>query len=211
MQATKTLISSSTKIEPTGSTIGIDIHDVSKLNIINKVDITIWDFAGQMEYATNHQVRLLVDLLIHKYFLSSWNVIYILVVDISQPLEEQKQKTYFWLQYMRSQLKEGGNYTIIIVGNKIDLVNSDADIKMSKEFFRKLRESSDIADYFTMAASSSLNIKKVLQFIKKVCVRFLDKKDSFAVPQIYKRVADRIKELKVNGILLTGFARVSIL
>ena len=54
--------SSKKKIEPTRTTVGIDIHDVEFLNVMKKTDllskmkITVWDFAGQLEYSVNHQV-----------------------------------------------------------------------------------------------------------------------------------------------------------
>lgn len=44
------------EIQSPGSTIGVQTYEIKKLNSLNKVDITIWDFAGQMEYSNNHQV-----------------------------------------------------------------------------------------------------------------------------------------------------------
>ena len=44
------------------TTIGIDVHDVKYLNVMKKTDLfsklelTVWDFAGQLEYSVNHQV-----------------------------------------------------------------------------------------------------------------------------------------------------------
>lgn len=43
-------------IEDTGSTIGIETYEFRELNLFAKVDISIWDFAGQIEYLHNHQV-----------------------------------------------------------------------------------------------------------------------------------------------------------
>lgn len=47
----------SKEINAPGSTIGVQTYQITKLNTINKTDIVIWDFAGQLEYTTNHQVH----------------------------------------------------------------------------------------------------------------------------------------------------------
>jgi GTPase SAR1 family protein len=58
----KNFFSRKKKIEPTTTTIGIDTHDIEYLDInknknnAKELKITVWDFAGQMEYSVNHQV-----------------------------------------------------------------------------------------------------------------------------------------------------------
>lgn len=52
----KSIFSRKTEIEEPQSTIGIEVNDFDKLNILNNVEVAIWDFAGQLEYASNHQV-----------------------------------------------------------------------------------------------------------------------------------------------------------
>lgn len=49
-------IFSKKKVEETISTIGVDVWELKRLNFINSIDISVWDFAGQLEYANNHQV-----------------------------------------------------------------------------------------------------------------------------------------------------------
>lgn len=43
----------------TESTIGIQTLEINRLNRLNKVEISVWDFAGQLEYANNHQVQVM--------------------------------------------------------------------------------------------------------------------------------------------------------
>lgn len=56
------IFSKTTEKERPKTTIGIDIHDVKYLNVMKKTDLfskmelTVWDFAGQLEYSVNHQV-----------------------------------------------------------------------------------------------------------------------------------------------------------
>lgn len=50
-------------IEETQSTIGIDVYeDTKQFSSVNKLEVVVWDFAGQLEYTTNHQVPLLTIL-----------------------------------------------------------------------------------------------------------------------------------------------------
>ena len=72
--------SANKEIEPTKTTIGIDIHDVEHLNVMNytnsftkkqkktelefEMKMSVWDFAGQLEYSVNHQVNK-CDLICH--------------------------------------------------------------------------------------------------------------------------------------------------
>lgn len=54
----KTILSTfkSQEIKSPRSTIGVQTYEIKKLNELNSIDITIWDFAGQLEYLVNHQV-----------------------------------------------------------------------------------------------------------------------------------------------------------
>lgn len=188
------------------STIGIDIYDINKFNVINKVDVTVWDCAGQLEYASNHQVSISrVGWSPRQYFLSTWNAIYVLVVDASLPLDSQKQNTYFWLRYLKLQLREGNKHPVILVGNKLDLVKSEAEKQATTDFFESLKQAKEVEDYFITSAKNYINTKKVLKFIRDKCSMFLEKaEETFMVPQLYKRVADKIKELRLNRVLITG-------
>ena len=40
------------------STVGIDIGETQELNLDPSIQFTIFDFAGQLEYCTVHQVRI---------------------------------------------------------------------------------------------------------------------------------------------------------
>lgn len=53
------LFSRAKEVKETTSTIGVQTYEIKKLNTINKAEITIWDFAGQLEYSANHQVTSL--------------------------------------------------------------------------------------------------------------------------------------------------------
>lgn len=50
---TKNFLFRPKEVPKTESTIGVQIYEIKKLK---DIDLSVWDFAGQLEYATNHQV-----------------------------------------------------------------------------------------------------------------------------------------------------------
>lgn len=49
-------------IDAPASTIGVDTYDLHALNVTTKVEIVVWDFAGQLEYLNNHKVDLRIKI-----------------------------------------------------------------------------------------------------------------------------------------------------
>ena len=74
------------------STIGIETHTLTE----SGVDLSVWDFAGQLEYHSTH-----------KHFFSAANAIYVVVVDISKPLETQRAQLGRWLTLLTSKIGTG--------------------------------------------------------------------------------------------------------
>ena len=56
-ESEKNIFSGKSLIKEPGTTIGVRIVHLKKMNAINRTEITIWDFAGQLEYSNNHQVQ----------------------------------------------------------------------------------------------------------------------------------------------------------
>lgn len=52
----KKILPGKTEIPSPQTTIGVNVLHIKKLNTLNRTDITIWDFAGQLQYINNHQV-----------------------------------------------------------------------------------------------------------------------------------------------------------
>lgn len=65
------IFSTKKEIEETKTTVGIDVHEIEYLNVMswsdfrNKINITVWDFAGQLEYSVNHQVSKILTISNH--------------------------------------------------------------------------------------------------------------------------------------------------
>lgn len=198
--ANKTIFSKTKEIASPPSTIGVQTIKITKLNKLSKTDIVIWDFAGQLEYANNHQVLLPYYLTKLQYFLSSRNVVYLLVVDISIPLETQKEHIHYWIQYLQTQIPKIDDVSIIIIGNKEDLV-SNSQSQLSIDYFTSLQKNFALK-YIIVSAKNLQNVKPLLKMIKKKCLELLNRNDYFQVPHVYKLIGNHLKSLAESQILL---------
>ena len=112
------------------STIGIGVYDSNVLAIDTTVDYQLWDFAGQLEYATIHQVicsALSLNfatcdstflILMIQHFLSDSDTLYIIVLSLARELSIQLE---YWLEFLTSQLPAAPKY-LLVVGTKSDLL-----------------------------------------------------------------------------------------
>lgn len=201
VSASNSFLSKNKEIASPDSTIGVQTYEIQKLNALSKTDIVIWDFAGQLEYANNHQVAVYKVNTKNQYFLSSRNVVYLLVVDISLPLETQKEQIQYWLQYLQTQISNIEEIPIIIIGNKEDLVSSEISKQQSKDYFKSLQKKYSLK-YLIVTANKSTNVKPLLEIIRKKCSDFLDQKDYFRVPSLYKKVGEYLKTLAESQVLI---------
>lgn len=125
------------------------------------------------------------------------------MVDISLPIQLQKQHFLFWSRYLRCYLQKNSEISIFLIGNKKD---SAADIQKTTEFFKELKKQKAIADWEIISAKLLQGTKGILKTIRNECSKFLERGESFMVPQLYKRVAGVIKDLRDRGVLMTGLS-----
>lgn len=130
-------------------------------------------------------------------------MIYLLVIDVSLPIEIQKQHIQFWIRYLKSQIRDSSNLAVILIGNKEDKLKGEIEKMDITEHFELLKNMADITDYLFTSAKEFRNIKKILEFIKKSCMSFLNSK-AFEIPKIYKAAADQIKLLREKEVLMIG-------
>eukprot|EP01094_Clydonella_sp_ATCC50884_P000974 TRINITY_DN1072_c0_g1_i2.p1 TRINITY_DN1072_c0_g1~~TRINITY_DN1072_c0_g1_i2.p1 ORF type:complete len:1509 (-),score=367.26 TRINITY_DN1072_c0_g1_i2:140-4666(-) len=107
------------------SSVGVDIfHDTFKLH--DKIQFSIWDFAGQLEYLPMHQ-----------YFLCETNSVYLVVVDVSQSFSKIESQLEHWIRYLEDCLpvlskgKGRLRYVVQVVGSQAD--------KLSKKDMSRVR------------------------------------------------------------------------
>ena len=154
-------------IEETQTTIGMETEEALLLKLSSgEVEFTIFDFAGQLEYSTVHQVKItskMLNLFVFFYiqfFLSNSNAIYLLVVDVSQSLEKQRESIEYWLNFLRCHLQFEKHiskaFDIILVGTKIDLPKAIEQ----KEKTNKMFEEYILANQATKLHLSLLRLTK---------------------------------------------------
>ncbi len=97
--------------------IEVDAHGLdAKTSMLSKrkmgfpdMELTWWDFAGQLEYSAAHQ-----------YFLSSRQALYAIVFSVQEDNESIMQQLFHWLSVIPET--QAHVVRIIIVGTKIDLI-----------------------------------------------------------------------------------------
>lgn len=133
--------------------------------------------------------------------MSSGNAIYLLVVDMSDKIDTQKKRIEYWFRYLKSKLKSLDDASIIIVGNKSDVVSKDI-IEQYKHHFTELSSVLPIL-YKIVAAKKSEQIEPVIELIQEQCSKYHSQK-KFEIPSIYKLFGERIKYLRNQGTILLG-------
>ena len=122
----------------TVSTLAISTLSGTDLQLKDDVDYKVWDFAGQMEYGTIHQVgtvwphfmthprmadcdKSLLPLLTNfQHFLSESAAIYIVVFSLARDLKKQ---VTFWFAYLQERLNLA-KASLIVVGSKADYLSA---------------------------------------------------------------------------------------
>lgn len=102
------------------------------------------------------------------------------------------------------QVKPSKSCTLFLIGNKIDLLESDKQKNLSISLFEDEKKSGRAEDFFFISAREMKNIGSLLKSIRKVCSRYLDEGTLFQIPKVYKRVANKLKEMQTEGNFLLG-------
>lgn len=137
-----------------------------------------------------------------KYFLSTSNAIYLLVIDISLPLSIQKEQLNHWISYLKSQVSNIEKIPIFVIGSKEDLVTESQKLQI-REYYSTLKSYTAL-EFVTVSAMKSININVFIQLLKNRCMGLLNEKEYFQVPHIYKHFGDYIKRLRDKDVVLLG-------
>lgn len=138
-----------------------------------------------------------------QYFLSSGNVVYTLVVDISLPIEEQREQVMYWLRYLKSKLRKFEDATIFMIGNKSDLTTKQQQ-EESTNFFLSLKNQGYSLDWIIISARKSLNVNNLITSLSNTCKFFLKSESYFGIPRLYKQVGEKLLNMQKKGKILLG-------
>ena len=128
-------------------------------------------------------------------------MVYLLVVDISKSLADQKEQVQHWLRYLKSQLEKLDNVPILLIGNKDDLISAQQR-EDTIAYFNSLKKTYPL-DYVILSARKVVNVKSFLKMLKSKCLSLLDS-NYFVIPRLYKQVAEEINQVRLQGKFLLG-------
>ncbi|XP_078608745.1 death-associated protein kinase 1-like [Branchiostoma floridae x Branchiostoma japonicum] len=100
----------SSEEEPHDPTPGVD---VGTFHIPGVGEVSLWDFAGQAEYAVTHSM-----------FMDAENTVFIVLYNIMDDSEEQERKVHWWLSFIKS-CNPNRQPDIILVASHADKVSRD--------------------------------------------------------------------------------------
>ena len=140
------------------STIGVDFQ--SKIIMIDntKVKLKIWDTTGQERFKT----------LTSQYYNGADGAL--LIFDVTN--KESFERINFWMNELNEK-KKLNELRLLLIGNKIDLVNKRIIDKEEAENFAKNNNLS----YYETSALKNININNIIIDIAKQCLNNIKRND----------------------------------
>eukprot|EP00026_Physarum_polycephalum_P001439 Phypoly_transcript_01440.p1 GENE.Phypoly_transcript_01440~~Phypoly_transcript_01440.p1 ORF type:complete len:1130 (-),score=207.03 Phypoly_transcript_01440:9-3374(-) len=180
------------KPEDIESTVGIDC---GSFNLANG-HISVWDFAGQLEYTATHAFFLTVEM-----------ASILVCFNLGLSLDEQSQQITYWLDFLHSSLalphladssKSLPKWNIIIVGVRSDeqqdfsLTQNAHVIKMWQKKYARLPIAPKI---FTVSSLTSIpSVQVLLQYVEEQCSRIFEH-HATQIPTSYKQFIQKLEAL----------------
>jgi len=168
------------------STVGVHIQ---KGNFSSADHISIWDFAGQLEYSVTHQ-----------FLLSESMALYIICFDLSKPLNKQKNQIEYWLNFLQSSLFPSGgqsscsDWEIVLVGLRADELateNNQITYPYVSQHWPKLPFNKTI---FRVCSLTKDGVVGLIETVKTSCNQILDNHGK-EIPKSYKIVLNVAQEM----------------
>ena len=121
-------------------------------------------------------------------------------MDISQKIEAQKEQVEYWRNYLRTHLPDSDEFSIIIVGNRLDEVN-DRNLKNETiSYFTSLKDKL-IFDFVLLSAQQVTRVDELVSIFQKKCQSLLLDKDKFMIPKLYKMTAELLQSEDVSFLI----------
>eukprot|EP00058_Branchiostoma_floridae_P002023 XP_002587511.1 hypothetical protein BRAFLDRAFT_99404 [Branchiostoma floridae] len=111
----------SSEEEPHDPTPGVD---VGTFHIPGVGEVSLWDFAGQAEYAVTHSM-----------FMGAENTVFIVLYNIMDDSEEQERQVHWWLSFIKS-CNPNRQPDVILVASHADKVSRDRGQRQAAHLLR---------------------------------------------------------------------------
>lgn len=137
----------------------------------------------------------------------SVHTIYLIVVDVTKPIEEINQEIDFWKNYIRRSLNLSSTskpIPIIIVGNKMDLLSNDKQKKFN-DYFNEIPSEERLHKFLT-SGKTWHNVTRILDLLRLQLRSFitthLKNLPREEVPELYIKAMKEALNQKAQGKLL---------
>jgi GTPase SAR1 family protein/t-SNARE complex subunit (syntaxin) len=173
-----------------------------KLNYDRDLELSFWDFAGQLEYSAAHE-----------FFLSSRQAVYVAVYSVLDDSESIMQQLLYWLSVIPDPTSN--HVRLMIVGTKIDMVPADklkAVLDDKRQIVRQVMEAKGLlgdSDMFFVSAletfeHSNLNMswetcrRDLKTRIYENCIDIFDprQKEQILFPKECRQLNGLVQKLK---------------
>ncbi|XP_078608865.1 uncharacterized protein LOC144880518 isoform X2 [Branchiostoma floridae x Branchiostoma japonicum] len=156
------LSKSSSQEKPHDPTPGVD---VGTFHIPGVGEVSLWDFAGQAEYAVTHSM-----------FMDAENTVFIVLYNIMDDSEEQEQEVHWWLSFIKS-CNPNRQPDVILVASHADKVSPKSGKRQAAHLVKVM--ASEFKDHLHISAEVFLmncketrtadmdRLKKLLATMKK--------------------------------------------
>lgn len=192
------------------STVGVDCETI----LFAGGEVTIHDFAGQIEYSTSHHLFLSMEvhffcciyIYIFLYLLLIKLVAYLVCFDLGATMEEQSNQVSYWLNFLNSSLplpsgtgvQCNGKWAVFLVGLRSDL-QEKTELMFQTNHLQTWKMSWSRLPIFDQifSVSSLKSSKSVRGLFNKVgleCYRIFTNNSVF-VPALYRQVMNELRSI----------------
>ena len=177
------------------STIGIDpaseqlLQSFAQLappaTAADAVELSIWDFAGQIEYTTTHQ-----------FFITPSRTVVLLLVDVSLPVDQQRRHLAHWVDMLCSLMPRptangAASYRVQLVLSKADLLSPTVASSRADALYRAALQCTQLRwteSVLLISSKSCIGVKQLAEQVQQCALQvLLDMGRSILVPKYEER------------------------
>ena len=178
------------------STIGIDpasekiLRSFAELappaTAADAVDLSIWDFAGQIEYSSTHQ-----------FFITPSRTVVLLLVDVSSPVDQQRRHLAHWVDMLCSLMPRPtasgvAPYRVQLVLSKADLLSPTVASARAADLFHEAKRCAHLRwteSVLRISNKSGAGVKKLAEQVQLCASQVLnDMSRSALVPKYVRAI-----------------------
>ncbi|EAL51688.1 small GTPase RabH, putative [Entamoeba histolytica HM-3:IMSS] len=139
------------------STIGIEMSDQEVVVDNQSYPIQIWDTAGQERFRSVSRV----------FFNDIKGIFIVFSLDNMESLNHCKD----WLDDFYSLVDQSKNIPVVLVGNKLDLITDENNVRVPEDIIKKFVSNNDIPLYIETSSKKDINIDSAFQEMVSIIIK----------------------------------------